>query len=218
MMRTVRPLVLGCLLATGCTAIAPFGDLSTGDGDAGSDAGDPASDAGDPTPDAGDGMRIVFLSSDTYNGSLSGVDGADARCSALAARQGLGTEFIAWISDAETSPAARFDRTVGPYVRVDGALVAEDWDDLTDGILVNLVDLDENNQVISDGGASWTGTDFAGDPTSDGATCEGWTAATFEARGAIGAYDDDEFGAWSHWNDAGAFPCENRFHLYCFQR
>ena len=68
------------VLLGGCTAIAPFGRFATGD--AGADAG--------PPDDAGTGgMKRVFLSSMRYGGDLSGVAGADARCSALAGAQGL---------------------------------------------------------------------------------------------------------------------------------
>lgn len=203
-----RAVCLSMLLG-GCTAIAPFGSLTTRDG--GEDA--PLGDDGGTG-----GTKRVFLSSEGYFANLRGLDGADARCSALAAAQGLGSDYVAWLSAGGVGPIDRFDRTAGPYVRVDGRVVAEDWDDLTDGVLTHLIELDERGMVISDGGAAWTGTSYDGTPTADGADCEGWTVETFEGRGAIGAYDDDEFGAWSHWDNVGPFPCQNPFHLYCFER
>ncbi|MBX3272947.1 MAG: hypothetical protein KF729_21975 [Sandaracinaceae bacterium] len=197
---------LASLLA-GCTAIAPFGGLTTGDA-----ATDASLDAG-----AG-GPKLVFLSSERYFGNLSGIAGADARCSALANARGYSGRFLAWLSAGGMGPADRFDRSAGPYVRVDDAVVAESWDDLTDGVLTHLIDVDETGAQVADGSAAWTGTDYRGLPTLDGATCEDWTSSTFEARGAIGAFDQRMFGEWSHWDDVGPFPCQNGFRLYCFEQ
>ncbi|MCB9594134.1 MAG: hypothetical protein H6719_15485 [Sandaracinaceae bacterium] len=197
------------VLLGGCTAIAPFGRFATGD--AGADAG--------PPDDAGTGgMKRVFLSSMRYGGDLSGVAGADARCSALAGAQGLGSRYVAWIGVPGNSPADRFDRTAGPYVRVDGSLVAADWADLTNGVLANLIEMDEHGDIVSDGGLTWTGVTHEGVPTEDGANCEGWTAGFFEPVGAVGAYDNTELGEWSHYDNFGPWPCSNYFHLYCFEQ
>jgi hypothetical protein len=135
--------------------------------------------------------RIAFVSSDTFQGDLGnnlgcpdGVAGGDCICETLAGNAGLGMNFKAWLSTSTDEPAdANFYHHDGPYVRIDGVMVAVSWDDLTDGTLLHPIEVDElggRPGITSAPGSQaqlvWTGTDADG--TVDGvATCDDWTAA-----------------------------------------
>ena len=184
----------------------------TSDGTDDSTSGAPEdSTTGEPAP------RLVFLTAGQFFANLGGVGGADARCAAEAEAAGHSGEFLAWISDAEASPAERFVREGGPWVLADGSTVAEGWDDLADGTLASAIALDAEGQPIDDELAVWTNTDWDG--TALGADCQGWTSMAFADAGIFGAFvDGGGFGQWTAWGDPTPFPCENTFHLYCFEQ
>ena len=83
----------------------------------------------------GDCVRRVFVTSEAVTGgSIGGLAGADATCQRLADAAGLGGRYRAWLAEPLDWPEHSFTRSRAPYVRVDGAEVAENWTDLTDGI------------------------------------------------------------------------------------
>ena len=82
-----------------------------------------------------------------YDGNLGGLAGADSKCQARADAAGLGGSWNAWLSDDAESASSRITRSSGPYTRVDGVLVANNWDDLTDGSLQNPLSIDEFGRV-----------------------------------------------------------------------
>lgn len=185
---------------------------TTGDTDEPS-TGTPAdSSTGEPTA-----PRLVFITEGAFFANLGGVGGADARCAAEADAAGHPGEFLAWISDESMSPDDRFTREGGPWVLANDTLVAEDWDDLVDGVLAHPIDLDAEGQPIDDMLAVWTNTDWNG--LALAADCQGWTSMAFADGGIFGDFlNADEFGQWTAWGDPTPFPCENTFHLYCFQQ
>ena len=68
------------------------------------------------------------MTSTTYKaGDLGGLAGADAKCQARAMAAGLTGTFRAWLSDATNSPSSRFPQDAGPYLLVNGGLVANNW-------------------------------------------------------------------------------------------
>ena len=48
-----------------------------------------------------------------------------------------------WLVPGAQAPATRFTQSVIPYVRTDGAVVANNWADLTDGTIQNPINVDE---------------------------------------------------------------------------
>ena len=96
--------------------------------------------------------NTVFLSSAVYDGAMGGLDGADAKCQALAAAAGLPGTFRAWLSDSTGSPSTRFTQSTLRYVRVDGVKVADDWADLTDAtkLLYAPINVTENGDQLSE--------------------------------------------------------------------
>lgn len=196
---------------------------SPGDSDEGTDAGttDVADGSSTGTPaESSTGEpalpRLVFVTEGAFFANLGGVAGADARCAAEAAAAGHSGEFLAWISDDAVSPAARFVREGGPWVLAEGTVVADGWDDLVDGVLAHAIELDATGLPIDDQLAVWTNTDWNGEAL--GADCQGWTSMAFADGGIFGDFRNDAFGQWTAWGDPSPFPCENTFHLYCFEQ
>ncbi len=81
--------------------------------------------------------KRVFVTSAVLDGALGGIGGADDTCQLLAGVVGLTGSYYAWLSDSDPSsaPIQRFTQSPIPYGRMDGVLIANDWNDLVDGVL-----------------------------------------------------------------------------------
>jgi hypothetical protein len=135
--------------AGGDTGPAGPTDAAAGDGDdttGGGPATDATDDGGNPSESSSedgstgvpvDTSRVVFLRTEAGAPmAYGGLAGADAHCQQAADDAGLTGEFRAWLSaTANDSPATRFERGGGPFVRPDGTVIALDWADLVDGTL-----------------------------------------------------------------------------------
>ncbi|MGB1017322.1 MAG: hypothetical protein ACPG4T_24505, partial [Nannocystaceae bacterium] len=147
--------------------------------------------------------RLVFATKDTHDGdlqftgTLSGLEVADSACNSRANANGLNTDsyFIAWLSDAETSPAERFFRSPGRYVLVDGTVIAESWDDLTDGTLQNPINLSEEGDAPGQVGV-WTNTNPDGTRYSAN-SCDEWSSIEDGLEAQVGAATKTD----SQWTD-----------------
>jgi hypothetical protein len=172
-----------------------------------------------PTPVPCGGDRCVFVSSGRFTANLGGLSGADAKCQSAATAAGLPGTYQAWLSDYSTGAATRFmTRSATPYRRVDGALVASNWADLTDGTLANAISIDETGAPTSLG-LVWTNTSASGTPLSTGptGTCSNWTfgGAPSPGGGRRGAALATNF----TWTDAiSEAVCFLQLNLYCFQQ
>ena len=171
------------------------------------------------TPGSREVQKRVFVSSTNVSSNLGGVTGADAACQALADGAGLVGDFRAWISDATQSPASRFVRSSVSYVRLDGAVAASNWPDLTDGSLQNPINVTEtlvqSNEIV------WTNTNAAGavDNTDPAHTCQNWTSNSFTLDATVGLSDQTTAG----WSSTGAVGiCGLNIDvdraLYCFEQ
>jgi hypothetical protein len=142
---------------------------------------------------------------------------ADSECQRLAETSGLAGRFKAWLSAPLTygpKYAARYrlSHSQGPYVLVDGSLVADDWNHLIGGALLHAIDLTETGAEYR--GDVWTGTDYAGFPSNP--ACLDWTSSS--ELGVSGrSYDTD-----SSWSGEGygatAHDCAYQQRLYCLQQ
>ncbi len=175
------------------------------------------------------GACRVFATSQRYDGDLGGVAGADAKCQALADASPLtqGGTYKAWISETSiaSSPGRRFTnlRRTGPYVRVDGVVVATSWADLTrpvpegNPILRALINLDENGGTAPSIHA-WTYTLWTGfpnnEPDLEGRDCDKWTTSS---SGVYGSFGGTYLGE-RRWTRLGTDLCDNQFALYCFEQ
>jgi hypothetical protein len=180
----------------------------------------------------GKNVRHVFATSQAFvAGELGGLSGADDICRRLAVSAGLSSSYAAWLSDDTGSPASRFAEDVGPYVLVDGTVVANNWADLTSGMLRHPIDLNETGgpparargHVTSFG--VWTDTTASGTLSMlsppDG-SCGDWS----DPMGRSVVFGSTQFmnGNWSELtgeiSGPGTTPtvCEFSAPLYCFEQ
>ena len=167
--------------------------------------------------------KIAFVTSEETDGSISelaltGIAAADAICNRLATTAGLdmtnGT-YLAWLSDDSTSPDARFTKATIPYLRTDGAKIADNYTDLTDGLLdfIGLEGIEYTEdavfvETLGGGLASsvWTGTN--NDGTATATNCANWTDGTGGDTGMRGATNRGS-PTFPNWSDLGATACNN---------
>jgi hypothetical protein len=173
--------------------------------------------------------RHVFVTSQTFLGSdIGGLTGADDICRQLAVNAGLSSSYAAWLSDSTGSPASRFPEDAGPYVLVDGTIVANNWTDLTSGTLRHAIDMTETGgpppattACAGAPGAVWTDTTPQGALENVGSTCGDWADPT----GAMAVWGSTSFmekwsdGCFDVSNGGVAAPCgTERAALFCFEQ
>ena len=158
-----------------------------------------------------DSGQLVFVTSTAYSGDLGGLVGGDAKCQQRAIAGGHAGSFKAWLGDDSWSPAQRLTHSSRPYLRPDGVVVADNWDDLVDGLSWGAgIDVDEagatRNSLV------WTGAHADGSSATP--NCENWTTGADAYRGRYG-----QTGNINYWTyDDLATPCDYAMRLYCFEQ
>ena len=157
----------------------------------------------------------VFLSSTLHTGNLGGLAGADAICQDLAEAAGLPGTYKAWLSDATSAPISRFVPSTGPYRLVNGATIAANWADLTDGRVAAPINVTETGGASGTNTSAWTATNPDGTLGPHG-HCSNWSTDTAgqQEQGSGGITTRSEGG----WTSGFAGLCELGYHLYCFQQ
>ena len=163
--------------------------------------------------------RLVFITNKELTPNwIVGLDGADLECRKEALAAGLdapNNKFMAWISDSNTSPADRFWRSTGRYVLITGEVVAENWDDLTDGTLAHGIDRAADGSYFYETPV-WTATHPDGQSFDDGNHCQNWSTNDADLKGRFGlsGYAD----TW--WTDVDDIlvGCGAAAALYCFEQ
>lgn len=170
----------------------------------------------------GECPRFAFVSSVRFRpGQLGGLSGADGECQALADAEGLPGTYYAWLSDSTGSPATRFTRSSGNYIRVDGTKVADNWSDLTDGNLDAPILQSEagdtlptfSNACATDHLNVVTNTSSDGTPRSTTNTCSNFSSTS--GNHALTGYAE-ETGRWTAGCAGGS--CNSNTHILCFQQ
>jgi len=167
--------------------------------------------------------KVIFLSSTQYGGNLGGLAGADAKCQGLAEASGLSGSFKAWLTDSTTSANARLIHHTGSYVRTDGAVIAINWFDLTDGWIKEPIICDELKNCEDhyiDNGIAFTGSNKRG--FGDG-FCQDWTLDSSMLTAVVGSAGRIDSG-WTDsgykWDSFGGSPrvtCTSA-RLYCIEQ
>lgn len=162
--------------------------------------------------------KRVFVTSTTHDGNLGGLATADARCAEAAANGKLGGgPWVAWLS-TDTAAAATRVTSTGPWVRLDGALVAANKAQLLSGALSNPIAITELNAAPPAPRYVWTGSNASG--TYFGGLCYGWANDAPYNFGMVGV-DDAKDATWTA-AAAGGYPggasCDTAAHLYCFEQ
>ncbi len=123
-----------------------------------------------------------------------------------------GVTWKAWLSDDTIPAASRLNHNNGPYVRLDGVVVANNWTDLTDGTLQNPIRINENgadqyNRI----NAAWTSTGTDGSIITP--TCSNWTDGSYRTQGILGGMSAMN----TYWTEGASATsvCSNRISLYC---
>ena len=160
--------------------------------------------------------NLVFVTSQTYTGNLSGLGGADDKCDALAAGANLPGTYVAWLSDSKTDAIDRLTGT-GPFINTVGDTIADDISELTSGNLQIGIKYDEEGGAFAVNRKVWTGTDGygMGDDPIDTGYCGDWTEAS--CNGAVlGNHQHQTVG----WTDSGGYSnaFDQNHALYCFQQ
>lgn len=151
------------------------------------------------------------------NSAVGGIAGADTMCANAASAAGLGGTYMAWLSTgAADDPDSRFiTKAAIPYRGADGALVANNWTDLTDSsVSVNPARKDAYgnwnaagwiiSNVDTDGTAAYDGTN----------NCSGWTTNGTGYTNHYGQSNQTN----SNWTDAGTGNCSGYRIILCIQQ
>jgi len=159
----------------------------------------------------------AFVTSGVYVGDFGGTAFADSRCNALAQAAGLSETYTAWVSAGPSNEprdrglaaqAVLGLESAGWYLPDGTTKIADNWVDLTNGNIHNLINQNESGALVT-AYSTWTGTDEFGAAISS--NCGNWASSA--ASGICGEQRVD-----SHWTNSGS-PCacatDRRF--YCFQ-
>jgi hypothetical protein len=155
----------------------------------------------------------VFVTSQQYPGDLDGLAGADQKCIDLAQAAGLQGSYIAWLSDSSVDARDRLN-TNGPYVRLDGTIIANDKADLLDGTLDAPINIDENG-TLQPQNEVWTGTFANGTRAPE--NCLSWTSSLIGNNGQIG-FNDITNSRWTQDSLIMFDTCTTSLPLYCFSQ
>jgi hypothetical protein len=164
--------------------------------------------------------RIVFVSSKLISGAIGGLESADSLCTEAAFEAGLDGTFMAWLSTAQIGPATRMTPSMGPYRLPNGVLIANNWVDLTDGVLAHPIDSDEFGELpplagVCEGHEVWSNTNPDGTPLTQ-LDCLGWTSTALSATSNAGLWTETMF----PWTASGcvSVTCSSMLPLYCVQQ
>ena len=156
---------------------------------------------------------IVFVSSESFEGDLGGLAGADKHCRDLADAAGLvmPEQYRAWLSVGGNNAADRIPRVDLPYYRLDGMEIAMTDDDLLDWKLLLPPNITEKGESIGSVPV-WTNTAADGTTIND-MDCQSFTVANGKTYGYGGLSGKTD----SKWTEAGlGSSCSDDLHLYCF--
>lgn len=161
------------------------------------------------------GPCLVFLSSTIHTPNFGGLSGADAICQDLASAAGLPGTYKAWLSDGTSSVSSRFRPSSGPYRLVNGATIANNWDDLRDGSLLAGIKVTETGGDYGSQVSVWTGTTTTGSATAE--HCKNWSTVASDSTGIYGlAYATDA--QWTQFGPPLMCRPSSPLHFYCFQQ
>jgi hypothetical protein len=172
----------------------------------------PTTDAGkdSATVDAAKKPLRAFVTSQTKNGNLGGVAGADAFCMTRAMAANLGGTYRAWIS-VNGSDAIDHITSTGPWQLVTGEVVADNKTTLASGVLKHLIDRDENGAMPPEAeDRAWTATGSNGRYV--GPDCAMW--ATTGGGGVVGEARNNNANQWTALTNEA---CNEVNRVYCFE-
>lgn len=158
----------------------------------------------------------AFVTMTSHNANLGGLTGADGFCNAEASAHALGGMWKAWLADDTASPATRFTKGLGPYIRLDGVVIAASWTALTTSPLQHPVLLDSSKQPAANQ-LCWSDVTPAGVKSST-EHCANWTSTSLSFQGERGQNNLAD----ASWTSSGSQNCDPAVvppaALYCFEQ
>ena len=157
-------------------------------------------------------LRVIFVTSDTSNGNLGGLAGADAFVDTAANNPGsllAGESVTAILSVTGTTAQSRFVDSGEPIYNTRGELVANSLTDMfadAGTSLENAIFYDEGGNDNS--GIVWTGTDADG--TLAPTHCSDYTTNSDQQDGRIGQSAEVD----AQWVEWGTLNCVNPARVY----
>jgi hypothetical protein len=168
------------------------------------------------TCESGACVLRAFVTVTAYSASLGGLGGADAKCQTEADAHALGGRWKAWLADANGAPAGRFTHGQAAYQRLDGKPIAQNWNKLTMGTLLNPLNI-MSNKATATNTLCWSNVTAAGTRSTEG-DCTSWGATTNTLSGGRGQNNLTD----SSWTDSGSQNCDPTviaaLPLYCFEQ
>ena len=143
-----------CNVGNDCTSLVCIGHVCQTEtcsdgvqngGELGVDCGGPCT----PCSCVTRGQCKMFVTTASSGGNLGGLAGADATCNTHASAAGLIGVYQAWLCVNGVAPATRSVHANVPYRRTDGALIANNWADLTDGTIASPINRTEAGVDVS---------------------------------------------------------------------
>ncbi|GEM_PF-6704191 len=161
----------------------------------------------------------VFITSTFYDGNLGDLSGADAKCQSRADVAEIGGSWKAWLSNSSFSVSERFIKQSIPYTLLDGTIIANDWQDLTDGTINSPINITEFGSLISGtpyGPRVRTNTLANGEKNAFATSfCNNWTSNSWWERENVGFFNTTYPNAWSY---GANYYCGATLPLYCFEQ
>jgi hypothetical protein len=162
--------------------------------------------------------KTVFVTKASFESNMGGLNGADAKCQAEADDSESivpsGT-YMAWLSDGTDSPDTRFTKSFHPYVLPDGTKIADNYTDLTDGDIQNIINIDSTGKTLGQK-HFWSSTESDGTSAQSFVTCKGWTWTK------TSGYSHSMLGITNKkstlWSLHAREKCRRTYRLVCFQQ
>jgi hypothetical protein len=169
--------------------------------------------------------KHVFVTINHYTGGAIGsLTLADRKCQDEADAAHLSGVFKAWLSDSTGSPSTRFTRNIVPYMLVGNpVLIAQNWNDLTDGALAHAINRNALGNPQGGGPSAcdpaqfsvYTNTQADGTMYQAAYSCSNWTSNTGPSVwGVLTA----EAPLWTHECEGGDNGCAKASALLCFEQ
>lgn len=182
-------------------------------------AGACGSSGGSGSTDSATSVKLVFITSATFDGDLatrggqtSGLAGADALCANAGEAANLGRSFKAWVSDETTNAIDRI-ADVGPwhFATSDGSPGPIAFNNKANlgTIPLAALNITEQGMMLASSERAWTGSNNGG-TTFVARTCTSWTSNQGPDFGIIG-----DAQSTSNWTYISAQQCNLTAHLYC---
>lgn len=158
--------------------------------------------------------KRIFVTSTTYTGARGGLGGADATCSSLANAAGLGTGWVALMSDSGVDGYAvnRAPLDWGTLTNMNNQVVATSWGDLWDGSVAAPINRTQTNTVLNS--YAWTASFNNGRYAAN--SCLDWTTSSNSNTYATRIGSSGSSGSWFDINANST--CDILRSLYCIEQ